>query len=258
MARVTNDILGIEGKLSGTTTYIRNGKKYVRMAHSHQPRRLSRKQLFIRERQSHNNALWRALKFTGHVFMEGGDNTAYNHFMSINMESPVPYLKKHQYHLGNALLVPKMVLSDGPLSSISYQLDEVDGKPALVTDLTKREIQEGALLLYVLQQKIVAHKDGVDQFYLNIKVESLTADDFTMVPSTLLSPYKNAQGTLALVGDRFADPMLGFGLVRVKEGHASRQYVVTRCTYYEQYTTEEALQDAAESYGGLTEKESYL
>ena len=34
--------------------------------------------------------------------------------------------------------------------------------------------------------------------------------------------------------------------------HASRQRVVTRCTYYERYTTEEALQAAAKSYGGLT------
>jgi hypothetical protein len=46
--------------------------------------------------------------------------------------------------------------------------------------------------------------------------------------------------------------MLGFALVRLKDGHASRQHVVTRCTYYERYTTEEALQAAAKSYKGLT------
>jgi hypothetical protein len=46
--------------------------------------------------------------------------------------------------------------------------------------------------------------------------------------------------------------MLGFALVRLKDGHASRQRVVTRCTYYERYTTEEAIQAAAKSYGGLT------
>ena len=33
---------------------------------------------------------------------------------------------------------------------------------------------------------------------------------------------------------------------------SSRQRVVTRCTYYERYITEEALQAAAKSYGGLT------
>ena len=106
--------MGIEGRVGGLTTYIRNGKKYVRVSTSHQPRRLSRKQLLVRERQSHNNALWRALKASGHVFMEGGDNTAYNHFMAINMQSPVPYIPKQQFHSGNALLLPGMVLSDGP------------------------------------------------------------------------------------------------------------------------------------------------
>ena len=58
--------------------------------------------------------------------MEGGDNTAYNHFMAINMESPVPYIPKQQYHSGNALLLPDMVVSDGPLQPISYQLGEID------------------------------------------------------------------------------------------------------------------------------------
>ena len=81
---------------------------------------LSRKQLAIRERQSHNNALWRALKTTEHVYMEGGDNTTYSHFMSINMESPVPYFTKQQYHSGRALLLPNMIISDGPLQSINY------------------------------------------------------------------------------------------------------------------------------------------
>ncbi|MBO7499168.1 MAG: hypothetical protein J6T64_08290 [Bacteroidaceae bacterium] len=46
--------------------------------------------------------------------------------------------------------------------------------------------------------------------------------------------------------------MLGFGLTRVKDGFASHQRVVTRCQYYERYTTEEVLLSAAKSYGGLT------
>lgn len=52
--------------------------------------------------------------------MEGGDNTTYSHFMSINMESPVPYFTKQQYHSGRALLLPNMIISDGPLQSINY------------------------------------------------------------------------------------------------------------------------------------------
>jgi len=40
--------------------------------------------------------------------------------MSINMESPVPYFTKQQYHSGRALLLPNMIISDGPLQSINY------------------------------------------------------------------------------------------------------------------------------------------
>ena len=41
--------------------------------------------------------------------------------------------------------------------------------------------------------------------------------------------------------------------VRIIDDRCSPQAIVTRCTLYEQYTTEEALQTAAKSYGGLTE-----
>ena len=253
MAKLEEDILGIEGRIGQMTAYTRNGKKYLRVAHTRQPRRLSRKQLMVRERQGHNNALWRALKATNQVYIEGGDNTTYNRFMSLNTASPVPYLGKLQYHSGNALLLPNMLLSYGPLKPISYQFVEVDGRQALFTDLTKQEIRNDSILLFVLRQKVITHQDWYDQFYLKIDVETLTPDDFTIVPSTLLTPYKGKDGCLVLVGERYDDPMMGFGLVRVKDGHASHQRVVTNCTYYERYTTEEALQAAADSYGGLTE-----
>jgi hypothetical protein len=266
MARVTGILEDLHGRLNDELIVChRNGKAFTRPAHINQPHRLSRKQLTVRERQSHNNALWRALKQTGMTFFEGG-NTAYNRFMAINMQSPVPYLKKLQYHSGNALLLPDMVLSDGPLPPVSYQLGEVDGQPALLTDLTPKDVRNlsvpddavngkgTSLLLYILKQRVIPQHVDTDLFQLSIKVEALTAEAFITVPSTLFSPYKSAKGTLALIGDRFSDPMLGFGIVRIKDGHASRQHVVTRCTYYEQYTTEEALQAAAKSYKGLTDK----
>ena len=263
MARQNNnDILGIEGRVGPLTAYVRNGKKYWRVAHNRKTRRLSRKQLAVRERQSHNNALWRALKATEQVYMEGGENTTYSHFMSINMESPIPYFTKQQYHSGLALLLPNMIISDGPLQPVSYQLGEIDSPnispntpvtlPALLTDLTHQEVKKGEYLLYVLQQTVITPLGWSDMPYLRITVETITPNDFTLVPSTLLSPYKNTKGTLALVGPRFADPMLGFAIVRLKDDHASRQHVVTRCTYYERYTTEEAIQVAAKSYGGFT------
>ena len=251
MGRVKGMLENVRGHIAGMTVYERHGDTFIKPTKINQPQRLSRKQLLLRERQSHNNALWRAIKETGEVYFKG-EKAPYNRFMSINTNSPVPYLKKQQYHSNNALLLPDMVISDGPLPTINYQLGEVDGKPALLTDLTKAAAKKAKLLLYVLEQTVIPQQYGDDMFELRIKVETVTPDDFINVPSTPLSPYKSAQGTLALVGDRFADPMLGFGLVRVKLDCASHQRIVTNCTYYERYTTEEALQAAAKSYGGLT------
>lgn len=47
--------------------------------------------------------------------------------------------------------------------------------------------------------------------------------------------------------------MKGWAIVRVAGDQCSPQTIVTRCTLYQQYMTEEALQRAAKSYGGLTE-----
>ena len=60
-------------------------------------------------------------------------------------------------------------------------------------------------------------------------------------------------GRLALVGEEFADEMKGWALVKVVGDRCSPQTIVTHCTLYQQFTTEEALEVAADSYGGLTE-----
>lgn len=59
-------------------------------------------------------------------------------------------------------------------------------------------------------------------------------------------------GHLSLVNTVFADDMKGWTLVRVVGNRCSPQSIVTRCTLYQQFTTEEALETAADSYGGLT------
>ena len=82
-----------------------------------------------------------------------------------------------------------------------------------------------------------------------------------MVIEIRLSQQENAyplihfivDGHFALVGEEFADEMKGWALVRVDDGRCSPQTIVTRCTFYQQYTTEEALEAAADSYGGITE-----
>ena len=247
MGRAKGILEDIEGRIGGLTVYRRCGETFVRPTHIEQPRRLSRKQLLLRERQSHNNAVWRALKRSGRVYFEGG-KTPYNRFMSVNLFSPVPYLQKHQYYSNNALLLPEMVVSDGPLPPIEYRIGEVEGRAALLTDLTSARAEGMEMLLYVLKQTIEDGPGEEERFQLSVAVEEIAAGDFEEVESS----QGDGGGTLALVGERYADPMMGFGLVQVKEGVVSHQRVVTRCTYYERYTTEEALQAAAKSYGGLT------
>lgn len=252
MAIGTGLLESIEGHFAGMTVYKKNGKTIVRTRHnSYKAKRRSRGQFALRQRLTHTNALWRALSETKMVFFEGGSSPCHR-FRSINRECPTVYLTKWMTINRNSLLLPNMALSDGPLLPISYQLGDVDGKPALLTDLTKTEARKYNFMLYVLEQEVCKQQLGADLFQLSIKVEPVGIDDFINVPSTLLTPYKHIKGTLALVDDRFANNMLGFGLVRIKDGHASPQRVVTNCTYYEQFTTEEALQAAAKSYGGLT------
>ncbi len=59
-------------------------------------------------------------------------------------------------------------------------------------------------------------------------------------------------GHYVLKGEEFSDDKKGWALVQVVGNRCSTQTIVTRCTLYKQYTTEEALKKSAKSYGGLT------
>ena len=72
------------------------------------------------------------------------------------------------------------------------------------------------------------------------KMREVKRDEFAIV-----------DGCLALVDNDFANEMKGWALVRVMGRNCSTQSIVTRCNYYQQYTSEEAMEVAAKSYGGL-------
>jgi hypothetical protein len=57
---------------------------------------------------------------------------------------------------------------------------------------------------------------------------------------------------LALISEEFDNNMKGWALVHVRGEIRSTKTVITHSIYYKQFTTEEALQEAATSYGGLT------
>lgn len=243
MAELTNDIFGLIGQLGEMTFYQKNGKTFARPKHIHQPRSLSRSQLAQREKQSHNNNLWAVLKNAEALFIEGGTGPYYR-FMSVNRFSPTVYLTKQQLRNNYTLLLPETVVSDGPLTPIEYRLGELDGTPALLTNHPYKEAQKGRLLLYTLHQRIVEYQDeALNMPWMDIEVEEVN----------LSTVATDDEGCIALTGEQFADTMKGFALVRVVDGHASHQRIVTNCTYYERFTTEEALLAAAKSYRGLTQ-----
>jgi hypothetical protein len=263
MAEITGGILkDAKGHLGKATIYQRNGKTFIRETKIHQPHRLSRKQLVLREQIAHNNILWRRIKTTRHTYFEGGVD-AYRRFMSVNTLSPTVYLTKQQLGSNMSLLLPNMAVSSGPLTPIRYQFDDVDGQSALLTDLTSEDMRNGEYLLYILRQKIIHWHVGEEHAQVDISAVPVAPDQnieipnignicLVNVPSKLRAPHTSKEGSVAIIGDIFADPMMGFALVHIQDGHVSSQHIVTRCTYYERYTTEEALQAAAKSYDGLT------
>ena len=147
---------------------------------------------------------------------------------------------------GASFLMPDMPVSDGSLTPIKQQLGSAAGIAALLTDLKPGDIQRSEkLLLYTAEQRIEGHTPRV-RF---LRVREVAKDEFTEV-----------DGRLALTDEEFANTMRGWALVRVRPSSTpgaalcSTQSLVTHCRLYEQYTTEEALQQAAKSYGGLTER----
>ncbi len=163
--------------------------------------------------------------------------TAYARFLSLMHLTEVVFLPRKGRLDGATMLLPDMPLSEGLLPTVKQHLGEVDGNAALVTNLTRDSLRRGdKLILYTLTQDI-RWKPLV---YFSRR--EVMPDEMT----------ETVDG-LALIGDEFADNMKGWALVHVRNERCSTQTVVTRCTYYKQFTTEEALQAAAASYGGLTE-----
>ena len=122
------------------------------------------------------------------------------------------------------------------MTSIKQQLDEVNGTAALITNLKPQSLRPSEkLILYTAEQRV--------------------SHGFPMVRCTVrevkLCEFVNLGGRLALVDHDFANEMKGWALVRVMGKNCSTQSIVTRCKYYEQFITEEALEAAAKSYGGL-------
>jgi hypothetical protein len=222
-------------RIGGMTFYKRQGQVIGRVSESTGKRSNTLPQFIQRQKMRHSTALWKMLRFCETMFTERGN--AYQNFTSLANRLPVVYVERILMDQAS-FLMPGIPVSDGTLPALKQDLGEVNGVPALLTNLkTGEQLFHEKLWLYTAVQDIEGHLPRVRFSKRDILWSELTVID----------------GHFALKGEEFADDMKGWALVRVVDDRCSPQSIVTRCTLYEQYTTEEALQIAAKSYGGLTE-----
>ncbi|MBQ7156335.1 MAG: hypothetical protein IJR86_00875 [Bacteroidaceae bacterium] len=229
--------LVIPEKLSfgGMTFYKRHGRVIGRVSNSKEMHSNTLAQFKQRQRMRHTIALWKMLRFCETMFTERGN--AYQNFASLANRLPVLYIERIRMEQAS-FLMPDIPVSDGTLPTVGERLGEVDGVAALITDLSCDEHPfHEKLWLYTAEQKM---ENGLPR--VRFYKRDVSRSDMVVV-----------DGHLALVGDEYADDMKGWALVRIIDNRCSSQTIVTRCTLYRQYTTEEALEAAAKSYGGLTE-----
>ena len=219
----------------GVTFYLRQGKVVGRVAHSSEKRSNTMAQFVQRQRMRHSVALWQRLKPCSPMFTE--HKSPYYGFASFANRMQAVYLPKTGSLSTATLLLPGIPVSDGTLPVVKQWLGEVDGTAALLTDLKANGLRRGErLMLYTAEQQM----------------EKATPKVFFSVRNVKLSEMREVDGCMALVDNEFGDTMKGWALVRTSDERCSPQTIVTRCEYYRQYTTDEALEAAVKTYGGIT------
>ena len=227
-------------RVGGMTFYQRGGQVIGRVSESNERRSNTLPQFIQRQKMRHTTAIWKMLRFCELRFTER--TNAYQDFASIANSLPVVYVEKTRM-TDASFLMPGIPVSNGKLSTVEQHLGEVDGTPALITNLRASDMKHGERLwLYTAEQ----HLEG------DLPRVRFSRSDLIWQRGTAVD------GPLILKGEEYADPMKGWAIVRVVGDQCSPQTIVTRCTLYQQYMTEEALQRAAKSYGGLTGGDTVL
>ena len=217
---------------SGMTYYLKQGQMIGRSAHNKtKPNHCTLKQFEQRQRMRHSIALWHTLSWCNPMFTE--HQSAYSGFVALANRLPAVFVNDRDASNNASLLMPDIPVSEGSLLSVKQYLGDVDGVAALITNLKKSDIRQGMELnLYTAEQKI--ERDCPKVYFEVRKVEK---DELT-----------ETDNGLALVGDDFANTNKGWALVLVKGKRCSSQGIVTRCTLYQQYSTQEAMISAAKSH----------
>lgn len=219
---------------AGVTFYQKQGKTIMRQSTSYHRKGCTRGQFVQRQRMRHTMALWNTFQYCDAMFTE--HPTVFRGFASLANRLPAVYATNDEARYGLALLMPDIPVSEGTLTPIKQHLGEVYGVAALLTDLKLSGIKpDDAFWLYTAEQRINHTLITVDFKMRKVKVNEMT----------------QTETGLALVGEEYADDNKGWALVHVRRDRCSSQGIVTRCTLYQKYTTDEALETAIKSYGKL-------
>ena len=286
MAKAQNTTFGFTGRIAGhgITLYRRRGKVYARISTREVSDRQSMNQFKTREKMRHSIALWKSFYSPYKPLMTTSDGTiAYNAFLRANSALPTVYFTKQQARQGAALLMPGMVVSEGRLPAVEYDFAVLESGERVVLTNLLTGIEEGEtqeltigcnddlrqLLCSSNRNPQLMHGDKV-RFY---RFEQRIQDDCPTVkisccelaldndprqnPALRNWRFYSHEGRLAIGGADDENTGWAVVLFGEKEQSASTQRVVTTCRLYEQYTTDEALAQAADSYGNV-EKPSLL
>lgn len=232
--------------IAGMTFYLRNGQLVGRESSTHEKRSNTLLQFIQRQKMRHTTALWQMLRFCDVMFTER--RTAYQNFASLANQLPVVYVTKRLMDQAS-FLMPGIPVSDGTLPAVTLELGEVDGVPALITDLKPFEkVKINSNVMFMNRR---------EKLWFYTAVQELENEFMPRVRFSKREIKRNEMilvgGHYVLKGEEFADDMKGWAIVRVVGDSCSSQTIVTNCTLYQQYTTKEAQERAADSYGGLTE-----
>ena len=286
MAKAQNTIFGFTGRIAGhgITLYRRRGKVYARISTREVSDRQSMNQFKTREKMRHSIALWKSFYSPYKPLMTTSDGTiAYNAFLRANSALPTVYFTKLQARQGAALLMPGMVVSEGRLPAVEYGFAVLESGERVVltnllTGIEEGETQELTIGCNDDLRQLLCSSNRNPQLMPGDKVrfyrfEQRIQDDCPTVkisccelaldndprqnPALRNWQFFSQEGRLAI--GNADDENTGWAVVLFgeKEQSASTQRVVTTCRLYEQYSTDEALAQAAESYGNV-EKPSLL
>ena len=199
-------------RLAGMTFYLRNGQVVGRESSTHEKRSNTLPQFIQRQKMRHTTALWKTLRFCDVMFTER--RTAYQNFASLANQLPVVYVPDDGIMNQASFLMPDIPISDGILPTVKQELGEVDGTPALLTDLKESDwTYHAKWFLYTAVQAI----ENKVMPRVRLSMREVSWRDMTVV-----------DGRLALVGEEFADEMKGWALVKVIDNRCSSQGIVPK------------------------------